>query len=112
MIQHYLLQQILQQYVAQKLFHIKMTHKGDHMPPNLLHLEPLYSLFVASPLVVVATNFFKTCIVQDLCHNPSLGLATKARASKGASQERSPGVTCHAFRSVGKCEGMNSHTPK
>jgi hypothetical protein len=47
-----------------------------------------------------------------LCHNPSLGLTTKARACKGASQEVSMGVTSHAPESVGKCEGMNLHTPK
>jgi hypothetical protein len=42
----------------------------------------------------------------------SLGLATKARACSGAGQEWSPGVTFHALRSVGECEGMNPHTPK
>jgi hypothetical protein len=46
------------------------------------------------------------------CHNPSLGLATKARACKSASQEGSPGVTYHAPRSAKECEGMNPHTPK
>jgi len=46
------------------------------------------------------------------CHNPSLGFATKARAYKVASQDKSPGVMSHAPRSVGKCEGMNFHTPK
>jgi hypothetical protein len=39
------------------------------------------------------------------CHNPSLGLAIKARACKIAGQERKPG-------SERKCEGMNPHTPK
>ncbi len=47
-----------------------------------------------------------------LCHNPSLGLTTKARAYKGASQEGSPGVTSYAPRSAKECEGMNPHTPK
>jgi hypothetical protein len=46
-----------------------------------------------------------------MCHNPSLGLATKARTCKGVSQG-SMGVTSHAPRSVGECEGMNPHTPK
>ncbi len=46
------------------------------------------------------------------CHNPSLGLMTKARACKGAGQKRSPGVASHALGSVGKCEGMNPHTLK
>jgi hypothetical protein len=47
--------------------------------------------------------------MQAKCHNPSLGLTTKARACKGASQEGSPGNTFHAPKSVGKCEGMNPH---
>jgi hypothetical protein len=38
--------------------------------------------------------------------NPSLGLTTKARACKGAAQEGSSKVTCHAPRNVRKCEGM------
>jgi hypothetical protein len=48
----------------------------------------------------------------SICCNLSLGLVTKARACKGAGQEWSPGVTFHAFGSIGKCEGMNPHTPK
>jgi hypothetical protein len=46
------------------------------------------------------------------CCDPSLGFVTKAKACKGASQEGSMGVTFHTPRSVGECEGMNSHTPK
>ncbi len=46
------------------------------------------------------------------CHNPSLGLATKAKACKGAGQKGSPGITSHAPRSAKECEGMNLHTPK
>ncbi len=48
----------------------------------------------------------------DDYRNPSLGFATKARACKGVSQEGIPGVTFHAPKSVGKCEGMNPHIPK
>jgi hypothetical protein len=47
-----------------------------------------------------------------ICRNSSLGLATKTRAYKGVSQKWSLGVTFHAPKSVGKCEGMNSHIPK
>ncbi len=36
---------------------------------------------------------------------------TKGRACKGAGQEWSLGVTVHASESVGRCEGMNPHTP-
>ncbi len=42
----------------------------------------------------------------------SLGLATKAKACKGAGQEWSLGVIFHAPRNVGGCEGMNPHTLK
>jgi hypothetical protein len=47
-----------------------------------------------------------------ICCNLSLGLATKARACKGAGQKGSPGVTFHALETIGECEGMNPHTPK
>jgi hypothetical protein len=49
---------------------------------------------------------------QFMCHNPNLGLTTKARAYKGAGQEGSPRVTSHAPGNVRECEGMNPHTPK
>ncbi len=36
----------------------------------------------------------------------------KARVGKGVSQEWNTRVTFHAPKNVGKCEGMNPHTPK
>jgi hypothetical protein len=50
-------------------------------------------------------------------HNPfvttlALGLRPKQRGLQGCRPRRSPGVTSHAPESVGKCEGMNPHTPK
>jgi len=54
------------------------------------------------------TSFFSG----EECRNPNLGFTTKAKACKVAGQEGSPGVTSHAPRSVGKCEGMNPHTSK
>jgi hypothetical protein len=61
--------------------------------------------------VFLLTVVDSTCVflsfVDDthiFCRNPSLGLMTKARACKGASQERGPGV----WESV----GINIHTPK
>jgi hypothetical protein len=47
-----------------------------------------------------------------ICHNFSLGFATKARACKCASQEGSPRVTFHVPGSAKKCEKINPHTPK
>jgi hypothetical protein len=40
----------------------------------------------------------------------SLGFATKVRACKDVGQEWSLGVTFHAHRGVGECEGMNPHS--
>ncbi len=45
------------------------------------------------------------------CRNPSLGFTTKARACNVACQKGSLGVMPNALGSVGKCEGMNPHTP-
>jgi hypothetical protein len=45
-----------------------------------------------------------------MCHNPSLGLVTKVKACKGASQEGSLRVTSHAPRNAKEREGMNPHT--
>jgi hypothetical protein len=52
----------------------------------------------------------KTRLKEVWCCNPSLGLATKARACKGASYEGSPKVTSHAPGSAGECENENSHS--
>ncbi len=51
-------------------------------------------------------------VVKVVCHNPSFGLATKAKGLQGCGPRRSPGVTSHIPGSVGKCEGVNPHTPK
>ncbi len=54
-------------------------------------------------------KFVQICHFQ--CRNPSLGLATKARACKGVGQVRRPGVTFHVPGNVGECEGMNPTLP-
>ncbi len=48
----------------------------------------------------------------NLCRNPSLGLATKAKGLQECGPRGSPGVTSHTPGNVGKCEGVNPHTPK
>jgi hypothetical protein len=66
--------------------------------------------------VAYLQNMFITCLkdhpTSGNYHNPSLGLATKAKACESAGQEWNMGVTFHAPGSVGECEGMNLHTPK
>jgi hypothetical protein len=47
-----------------------------------------------------------------MCRNLNRGFMTKTKVYKGASQEGSPGITFHAPRNVGECDGMNPHTPK
>ncbi len=54
----------------------------------------------------------RTNLCNHICCNPNLGLITKAKACKGASQERNLGITFHAPGNVGKCEGINPHIPK
>ncbi len=51
-------------------------------------------------------------ITNCYCRNPSFGLATKAKGLQGCGPKGSPGVTSWISESVGKCEGVNPHTPK
>jgi len=44
--------------------------------------------------------------------NLSFGLTTKAKRLQGCGPRESSGVTSHTPGSVGKCEGVNPHTPK
>jgi hypothetical protein len=45
-------------------------------------------------------------------YNPSLGLTTKTKGCKVASQEKDPVVTSHAPESAKEFERTNPHTPK
>jgi hypothetical protein len=51
-------------------------------------------------------------MIHMYCHNPSLGLTTKARACKSVGQERGLGSTSYTPGSARECERMNVHTPK
>jgi hypothetical protein len=50
--------------------------------------------------------------IDGKCCNLSFGFVTKTKVCKVASQKGSPRVMPHVLESVGKCEGMNPHTPK
>jgi hypothetical protein len=54
----------------------------------------------------------KVQLEELLCRNPSFGLTTKAKGLQGCGPKGSPGVTSGTPGSVGKCEGVNPHTPK
>jgi len=45
-------------------------------------------------------------VYYGMCHNPSLGLATKARACEGVGQKGSLGITFYAPGSVGVWENV------
>jgi hypothetical protein len=47
-----------------------------------------------------------------LCRNPSFGLMITAKGLQGCGPRESPKVTSHTLGNVGKCEGVNPHTPK
>jgi hypothetical protein len=51
-------------------------------------------------------------VQNQMCRNPNFGLATKAKGLQGCGPKGSPGVTSGTPGSVGKCEGVNPHTPK
>jgi hypothetical protein len=51
-------------------------------------------------------------MVNVMCRNPNLGLATNARACKSAGQVKSLRVTFHALENARECEGMNPHIHK
>ncbi len=51
-------------------------------------------------------------VIKGLCRNPSFGLTTKAKGLQRCGPRGSMGVISHTPGSVGKCEGMNPHTPK
>ncbi len=69
-------------------------------------------IFYAQNIKFILHSLWNIYITNDSCHNPNLGLATKARACEVGGQEWSPKVTFHVVESVGQCEGMNPHTPK
>jgi len=87
--------------------------------PHLLYLRELGSTpwVCTIPLQnLESIRFFTLKAFDNLgvcnCRNPSFGLATKAKGLQGCGPRESPGVTSHIPGSVGKCEGVNPHTPK
>jgi hypothetical protein len=76
--------------------------------------EPVHTLTKATfrGLLEVAMKSFIALVGNANVATLALGSQPRQRAYKVEGQEGSPGVTPHAPGSVGKCEGMNPHTPK
>jgi hypothetical protein len=99
------------------IFLLSFSFKATTFGPN----EEAIDIFTTNMLINANTflsfggsfySWLVNCTDDGDCHHLSLGLATKARACKGAGQGWSPRVTSHAPGSVKECEGMNPHTPK
>jgi hypothetical protein len=65
-------------------------------------------------LILIQTSFVidLQVIHDEQCHNLSLGLVTRARACKLASQEKSSKIRPYALENARECEGIDPHTPK
>jgi len=102
-----------------KVLHLNFMGNFPYLVLILLKLRHLIDIWALIYLEIYLglCDFFcfkilwKNTLVTS-CHNPNLGLVTKARACKGEAQEGSPRVTSHVPRSARECEGMNLHTPK
>jgi hypothetical protein len=88
----------------------------ENFPPKTFNqvntMVELIHTNICGSLSVPSMSRSRYFIIFIYDYSKCFGLATKARACKGAGQEGSPRVTSHAPRSVGECEGMNPHTPK
>ncbi len=71
-----------------------------------------FFLLVQFLLLIWSLPFLGVGALIHECHNPNLGLATKARGCKVAGEERSLRFMVHAFGSAKECEGIDLHTPK
>ncbi len=92
---------------------IVLTNDDIHTLADAVNTDPLWTYLLPWSCAIqklVALDASQT--KERSCCNPSLGLATKARACKVAGQEGNSGVMSHAPMSVRKCEGMNPHIPK
>jgi hypothetical protein len=92
------------------IFHLNSpTKKTQRNVSNIFSCISLWRFELWTGIFVYPWWTYFMC--QMKCCNPSLGLATKARAYKVVSQEGSLGVTSHAPRSARGCEKINPHTP-
>jgi hypothetical protein len=70
-------------------------------------------LDVANPTYITCNNvLIKDTYHKDNVATVALGSRPRQRGLQGCRPRGSPGGTPHAPGSVGKCEGMNPHTPK
>jgi hypothetical protein len=84
------------------------TNLGGHWLMSVWNSENVFTI-VLYVLIIMRLNFlsqkqlpnmlfaYLPMVTYILCHNPSLGLMTKARGCKVVGQEKDPKVTSHAL---------------
>jgi hypothetical protein len=82
--------------------YVKVSLHGSILPSNG---------FVPHEQFTPPQGFLKLAmpLQQNVCRNPNLGLAPKAKRLQGCGPRGSSGVTSHIPGSVRKCEGVNPH---
>jgi hypothetical protein len=95
--------------LTKKSWPLRSQLKSSHY---FLMIQILFQLFLFCVLMARFRLLHCNKGVDRLCRNPSFGLATKAKGLQGCGPKGSLGVTSGTPGSVGKCEGVNPHTPK
>ncbi len=100
-------------YIIIKYLKILLAINYSYMLTIIILIINFYfsSFNIVSLVILIITIINVITIIFIYC-NPSFGLMTKAKGLQGYGPRRSLGVTSHVHKSVGKCEGMNLHTPK
>ncbi len=117
----YKLMIILYMYITLSCIAYKMTnfikilskiYKHSILSFKLMKLSMSFLTTLSTSQSTKQLNLDQTFSNHLRCCNPNLGLVTKVRGLQGCRPRGSPGVTLHALGNVGRCEGVNPHTPK
>ncbi len=106
---HRLCDKLWNNYERQKvtLFNWNITHIQEKSHLNKMHAY-ISLLWTMVHVKLSHTNWIQIMIVATL----ALGLRPRQKGLQGCRPKGSPGVTSGTPGSVGKCEGVNPHTPK
>jgi hypothetical protein len=95
-----------------QLLHLGQNHFPISLSPNGGVKHPICHLLEHWSQSSIMVAFIDYSHMNNYYCHLSFKLVTKVRVGNSAGQKWSLGVTFHAPRSVGECEGMNPHTPK